>query len=77
MYKGENNLGVGSKVISMTLSHGGDDIYLQSFDPSLLSTYCVPSTVLSAGNTALNKTEKNPVSVEFYILVGETNNKDM
>lgn len=52
--KGENILGVRKNVISMTLLCGGSDIYLQSFDPSLLSTHCMPGTILGAGNTARN-----------------------
>ena len=60
MCKGGNILGVRKNVISMTLLHGGSDIYLQSFDPSLLSTHCMPGTILAAGNTAMNKTLKNP-----------------
>lgn len=31
----------------------------RSFNKSLLSTYCVPSTVLVAGNTTMNKTDKD------------------
>ena len=42
-----------------------------SLNKYLLSTYCVPGAVLGAGDTAVNKTDRNPCSLETPLQVGE------
>lgn len=77
MSEEENNLGVESKVISMTLLHREGNIYFQLLNASLWSTYCVPGTVLGAQNMAMNKREKIPCPCRILYFDKKTDSKEM
>ena len=41
----------------------------------VLSAYHVPGTLIGPGNTAMNKSDKNPYPHGVYVLMGKTDNK--
>lgn len=46
-----------------------------SFNKYLLSMFYMPNTVLGMGDTAMNKTDRDPWLHGVYILAGVRNNK--